>query len=151
MKINDIINETRKNPELNTKENAYDFLLNEAPVPKPLDNDIEDAIEHADTEGNGWDRTDFHLEYEGYMPVDDISQYDDIDGWLEVHDEEDLEDFRDGKFMNLENEPAPIIVVVYPDEGGCHEEIGDGRGRVNYANATGTRLHVYKLTHKSCM
>ena len=66
MKINDIINETRKNPELNTKENAYDFLLKEAPVPKPLDNDIEDAIEHADTEGNGWDRTDFHLEYEGY-------------------------------------------------------------------------------------
>lgn len=125
--------------------------LFESKIPKPLDRDIDDAIEHADHAGNGWDRTDFHIEYEGYLSVDEIRDYEDIDRWLEVFDEDDLEDFRDGAFLKRKNEVSPIIVIVYPeDDGGCHEEIGDGRGRVNYANALGLNLHVYKLTHKSC-
>lgn len=128
----------------------YD-LMNEAPVPKPKDSDIEDAISHADTGGYGWDRTDFHLEYEGYKTVDELYDYDDIDRWLEVYDEDDLEDFRDGKFSNVNEEPNPIIVIVFPEDGGCHEEIGDGRGRVNYANAKGIKLHVYRMIHKDCI
>jgi len=51
----------------------YDLL--EAPVPKPLDNDIEDAIEHADTEGNGWDRTDFHLEKMLDLILNEVYEY----------------------------------------------------------------------------
>lgn len=126
-------------------------LLFENNPPNPVRSDLEDAIGHADIDDRGWKVNDFKIEYEGYLSIDDIRNYDDIDSWIDAHDPEDLEDFRNGKFMNLKKEPNPIIVIVTPEDGGCHEQVGDGRGRVNYANATDSKLHVYKMTHKNCV
>ena len=91
---------------------------------------------------------EFSLEYAGYLSVAEIKQFDDMP-WLEVRTPEDLRSFRDGAFEGPAREMPPIIVVTYPAQGALRTEIGDGRGRVNFANAYGARLHVWRLIHRT--
>lgn len=124
--------------------------LIEIAVPKPLEENILDAIEHAST-SKVFVREDFALKYEGVFTVEQLRQFDDIDSWIETDDIDDLDSFRDGSWNAPKHDVPPIIVITTPDEGKCHTQIGDGRGRVNYANVHGMKLHVWHLIHKKCM
>jgi hypothetical protein len=121
-------------------------LLESAPRPKA--SDIRDAITHADYNEEGWTPADFNKEYLGYMTVDEISGYDDIEGWLEVDTVDDLPSYRDGSFPKEVKEMPPVILITAPDEGEMRTQIGDGRGRINYAVAHDIKLHVWHLTYK---
>ena len=92
---------------------------------------------------------DFSRVYEGYLTVDEISQFDDL-RWLQVETPKDLRSFQKGVFRGKPREMPPIIVVTAPKAGTCHTQIGDGRGRVNFAKAHGIRLHVWHVVHKDC-
>ena len=92
---------------------------------------------------------DFSRHYEGYLTVEQIMQFDDL-WWLKVTTPNDLKTFRDGAFSGPAREMPPIVVVTAPVDGVCQTRIGDGRGRVNFARAHGTRLHVWHLVHKDC-
>jgi hypothetical protein len=127
----------------------YHELMTEAGnPPKPDQAHLLDAIEHADSYQEGWTLADFKLRYEGYMTADELQRFDDTAGWLDAHEPDDLVDFRDGAFHNDAQEMPPIVVVTAPDDGRLHTQIGDGRGRVNWANAHGRRLHVWHLIYK---
>jgi len=126
--------------------------LDETKIPKPKPENIKDAIEHAQTYGENWKPSDFKIKYIGFLSPDEIKNYDDISSWVEVETPEDLEDFRSGSFsggpdLNI----PPIIVITAPDEDGCLTQIGDGRGRVNWAIAHNKKLHVYHMVHKDCI
>jgi hypothetical protein len=88
--------------------------------------------------------------YAGYLTVAEIRQFDDL-SWLQVQTPKDLRSFRDGSFQGPAREMPPIVVVTYPVNGLCRTEIRDGRGRVNFANAYGLRLHVWHLIHQTCL
>jgi hypothetical protein len=92
---------------------------------------------------------DFSRHYEGYLTVEQIAQFDDL-RWLQVRSPSDLKTFRGGAFRGPAREMAAIVVVSAPVNGVCLTKIGDGRGRVNFAKAHGTRLHVWHLVHKDC-
>lgn len=124
--------------------------MTETAPPRPLPANIADAIEHADSFGGALKRQDFTLRYEGYLTVGEISIFDDPYGWLEAHEPDDLDDYRQGSFKGEAREMPPIIVITAPDDEGCITQIGDGRGRVNFANAHGLRLHVWHLIHRTC-
>lgn len=138
----------------------YHEIMTEATKPpKPDDKHLLDAIDHADNWQEGWTLKDFTLRYEGYLTVDDIGEFDDTYGWLEAHEPDDLRSFRQGSFAGEPREMPPIVLITAPDEdpddpGGdrirCHTQVGDGRGRVNFANVHGLRLHVWHLIHKKC-
>jgi hypothetical protein len=127
-------------------------LVEASTPPAPRADNIADAIDHADHEGNGWSRKDFSLHYVGLLSVDEIEQYDDVSAWLEVDDEGDIDSFRSGSFAGRPTADAlpPIILITAPDEDTCHTQIGDGRGRVNYAHAMKIKLHVWNLVHRDC-
>jgi hypothetical protein len=93
---------------------------------------------------------DFTRRYEGYLMVDEIRQFDDL-AWMQVRTPEDLISFRHGAFDGPPREMPPIVVATYPANGSVLTEIRDGRGRVNFANAYGLRLHVWRLIHKTCL
>ena len=122
----------------------------EAPPPKPKPSDVLDAIEHADHEGMGWTRKDFTFRYEGYLSVDEIEGFENASGWLEVDEPVDLQTYRGGSFKGEAREMPPIIIVTSPEEESCNTQVGDGRGRVNFANAHGLRLHVWHMIHREC-
>ena len=125
--------------------------LCEAKPPEPTSRDLLDAIDHADHWQLGWQLSDFELRYLGYLSVDEIGEYDDLGSWPDVETPDDLQSFRGGKFVNAPHLIAsPIIIITAPDEGECHTQVGDGRGRVNYAIAHGIRLHTWHLIHKEC-
>jgi hypothetical protein len=92
---------------------------------------------------------DFARHYEGYLTVEQIAQFDDL-SWLQVRTRNDLRTFRGGAFRGPAREIPPIVVVTAPVNGVCRTAIGDGRGRVNFAKAHGTRLHVWHLVHRDC-
>jgi hypothetical protein len=92
---------------------------------------------------------DFVPRYEGYLTVADIRRFDDM-WWLQVQSPRDLLSFRAGAFQGAPREMPPIIVVTYPLDGTRRTEIRDGRGRVNFANAYGLRLHVWHVIHRNC-
>lgn len=121
--------------------------------PKPVMDNMADAIDHADIYGDaGWSMDDFRTEYVGYLTVRELSQFDDIDSWIEVSGQDDLDGFRQGEWnQSPDIEFPPVIVITAPDpDGGCMTQIGDGRGRVNFANAHGLRVHVYHMIHQNC-
>lgn len=129
----------------------YRDLVSESSPPKPLFRDLQDALEHASNSNDTLVMDDFTVSYIGYLTVDELHQYDDIDAWLEVDTLDDLEDFRNGFFSDMKKHVAPIVVIKYPDEDTCREEIGDGRGRINYAHVTGIKLHTYVMVHRDCI
>lgn len=128
--------------------------LTESP-PKPKLKDLEDALEHTEDvyydsmEGKTLD--DFDLEYVGLLPVSRLREYADLSSWMErIDDEDEMRSFRGDKWFERmegfykENKIPPIIVV----EGDDFVDIGDGRGRVTYANWKNIPLHVWKLKLK---
>ena len=117
-------------------------------LPEPLPENLLDALGPLVLE-HGLHTRDFSRHYEGYLTVDEITHFDDLT-WIQVAVPGDLRSFRDGKFEWRAREMPPIIVVTAPKSGVCHTQIGDGRGRVNFARAHGIRLHVWHLVHKDC-
>jgi hypothetical protein len=116
--------------------------------PEPLPDNLLDAIGPLVLE-HGLRARDFSRHYEGYLTVEEIKQFDDL-SWMQVTSPEDLRSFRDGAFQGKPREMPPIIVVTAPKAGACHTQIGDGRGRVNFAKAHDIHLHVWHLVHKDC-
>ena len=116
--------------------------------PEPLPQNLLDAVGPLVLE-HGLRPRDFSRHYEGYLTVDEISQFDDLT-WIQVTVPGDLRSFRGGEFQWKAREMPPIIVVTAPKAGVCHTQIADGRGRVNFARAHGIRLHVWHLVHKDC-
>lgn len=123
------------------------ILETDSPL-QPKREDMLDAIQHADHEGHGWTLNDFRLKYEGYLTVEELWHFDDLTGWLESSEPEDMETFRKGSFSGEAREMPPIIVITAPDEGRPYTQIGDGRGRVNFAAAHNMRLHVWHMIFK---
>lgn len=124
----------------------------------PSIEDRHDAIEHASqTFGEDLDIDDFILSYLGMKSVDDLYEYDDLSGWLElqyepmadIDDNGELEYFRGEEWAERAREwfdaggLPPVIVVELPDG---HTLIGDGRGRINVANMFGMKVPTYMLS-----
>lgn len=127
---------------------------------RPSDNDLEAAIDHADTMDNkGWTIGDFDLAYLGELDVKDLSAYDDLSSWLELmpaaspeEANEELVGFRGKEWAEraqawLQSGIPPIVVIDTPiiDEGGG-TMVGDGRGRVNFASLMRKKIPVWKMT-----
>jgi hypothetical protein len=122
-------------------------------VPQPDPVHMRDAIQHADWSDAGWTETDFTLRYLGLLSADDIEEFDDFSSWVDVENPADLEGFRGGSFAKASRnaQMPPIIIITAPDEGECHTQIGDGRGRVNWAVAHNAKLHAWHMIHKDCL
>ena len=130
--------------------NLLDGTLWEGQIPEPLNNHLQDAIKHVDVYDNGWSFNDFEITYVGFLSVKEISQYDDISSWIEVAEPDDLTTFRNGDWdQSPDISLPPVIVITAPDEGSNHTQLGDGRGRVNFAVAHDLRLHTYHMIFKS--
>jgi len=131
---------------------------------QPSHQDLVDAIEHADEiwGQDGWILEDFDLEDLGDIPLEDVYQYDDVVGWLELSPEDfegmtdqekiqELSGFRGKAWANraigwLTNGIPPIIIVE-DDRGST--VLGDGRGRFNFAVAMNIpKIHAFKLSLK---
>lgn len=134
---------------------------------KPSQKDLEDAIAHADTYGySGWAIRHFNLEFLGNLSVKELSGHDDFSSWVDLDPSdfaglsqqekvEQLADFRGPEWAErasrwLKTGIPPIVVISTPDpeDGIEHTQIGDGRGRVNFAIAFGLKLPTWKLTYK---
>jgi hypothetical protein len=136
--------------------------------PKPKQEDMQDALEMVresyPEEMEDKELEDFDLEYLGLLSVADIGHYADLSSWMEEFDEDDVEgmkSFRGEEWFNrmenfakndtiplenfAKNDTIPPIIVV---EGKTFTDVGDGRGRVTYANWKNIPLHVYKLKVK---
>ena len=90
----------------------------------------------------------YELEYIGYLHVNELEEFADLSSWMEeIEDKEDMINFRGKewfnrmtKFEKLDKIP-PILVI----EGDDFVDIGDGRGRVTYANYRNIPIHVWKI------
>lgn len=135
----------------------YKILFESGSPPKPKEADMLDALEMVresyPEEMEGKELEDFNLEYIGNLSVNEIGQYADLSSWMEEFEEDDVEGikkFRGAEWFNrmenfFTNNTIPPIIVV---EGETFTDIGDGRGRVTYANWKGIPLHVWKLKVK---
>ena len=118
--------------------------------------DLLDAIQHADIYGDqGWTLKDFEIKDLGEIPISELHKYDDLFSWVEIEEGEyddlstedklnELNEFRGTDWTNkarlwLENGIPPIIIISAPvvSEHELYTQVGDGRGRVNFANAMG--------------
>lgn len=130
---------------INSLSRAKRFLRKHS-TPVPSQKDLEDAISHADIYGDqGWTVSDFDLKFLGFLSLNDLRQYDDIDSWLDLLPEdnkEELDSFRGSqwaerakKWLDEEKIP-PVIIITAPivSEYELHTQIGDGRGRINLAS-----------------
>ena len=94
---------------------------------------------------------DFDLTYIGKLAVSELEKYADLSSWMErIDDEDDMRSFRGDKWFErmegfYKSDSIPPIVIV---EGDSFLDIGDGRGRVTYANWKGIQLYVWKLKLK---
>jgi hypothetical protein len=129
---------------------------------KPSARDLQDAIEHvSDFSDQPLALRDFNLSFLGVLSVDDLRQYDDIDAWLDL-DSAGFEGMDTTEKLNALNtfrgkawaqraaqwiaqgSIPPVVVVTTSDI----TTIGDGRGRVNIANALGLRVPTWELKQK---
>jgi hypothetical protein len=116
--------------------------------------DLQDAIEHADIYGDqGWTIQDFDIKYLGEISLDDLHQYDDLFSWVDIEKGEfagmsieerlaELASFRGPQWAErakqwLRTGIPPIVIISAPvvTEHELYTQIGDGRGRVNFAHA----------------
>lgn len=133
------------------------ILFESVQPPEPKQADMLDALEMVresyPEEMENKELEDFDLTYLGKLFVDEIGQYADLSSWMEEFDKDDVEGmkkFRGEKWFDrmedfVANNTMPPIIVV---EGDGFVDVGDGRGRVTYANWKGIPLHVYKLKVK---
>jgi hypothetical protein len=121
---------------------------------RPSDRDIRDAIEtSSDFEEFPRDAlpSEFTLTHLGAMPVSKLSRYTDLSSWAEeIDDEEEMVRFRGREWYRRmrafdEAGTIPPIIVV---QGKSFAELGDGRGRVTYAQWRGIPLDVWMLKHR---
>lgn len=123
--------------------------------------DLEDAIKHADVYGDqGWTVEDFDVEDLGKISLRKLREFDGVDAWLDVSAEdfkglstedrlEQLKSFRGPQWAEraakwVKDGVPPIVVIEAPTESDAtdvpmHVQIGDGRGRVNFAVALGLK------------
>lgn len=129
----------------------------------PLECDLLAAIEHA-SESDDWALDDFNLHFEGCLSVDELYKFDDVDAWLELSAEEfegeplqakkdALTAFRGKAWANmamnwLRTGVPPVVVITATCDEGATTQIGDGRGRVNFAAIMGLKLPVWHLVFK---
>lgn len=122
-------------------------------IPEPRREDINDALEM--TIESYYEHVkrmssiqNYELEYIGYLHVNELEEFADLSSWMEeIEDKEDMINFRGKewfnrmtKFEKLDKIP-PILVI----EGDDFVDIGDGRGRVTYANYRNIPIHVWKI------
>jgi hypothetical protein len=129
-------------------ENWREYL-NEGGV---SEKDLYDAIEHADIYGDQkWTLEDFDIEYLGELTPEQLEYYDDLSSWVEVdEEEEDIESYRGKEWADRakkwkESGIPPIVIISAPEEGKLHTQIGDGRGRVNFAVAHQMSVPAYHM------
>ena len=136
--------------------NLSEILFEGGSIPKPSRDDLYDAIEMAKESypeelENIESLSYFDLTYLGKLDVSELREYADLSSWMErIDDEDDMRSFRGDKWFErmeefYESDRIPPIVIV---EGDGFLDIGDGRGRVTYANWRGIPLHVWKLKVK---
>jgi hypothetical protein len=129
---------------------AFDVAV-KTPSSKDIDDALEMAAESYPEEMKGKTVDDFDIEYLGELSVEQLGEYADLSSWLEsIDDEDEMRSFRGDKWFErmerfYENGLIPPIVIV---EGESFVDIGDGRGRVNYANWKGIPLKAWKLKLK---
>ena len=130
--------------------------------------DMEDAIEHADIYGDqGWTIDDFNVKSLGELPLARIRRMEDWSSWIDVDPSDfegmsteerlaELESFRGAAWAKraaswLKDGVPPIIVISAPmeSEDSLYQQIGDGRGRINFALAMGLKkLPVIQMVMK---
>ena len=135
---------------------------------KPSRRDLLNAVEHASVSSSEEDFSleDFDLEYLGNLTRDELSYYDSFSGWLDIEEGDFSDATEEERFDELEHfrgeewakrallwletgKIPPIVVITYPSDDSFMTEIGDGRGRVNFANLFDIeRLEVWHLKHK---
>ena len=126
---------------------------------RPVLKDLYDAIDHALGPDNLYYLDDFTLSYRGKLEVDDLWDYDDLFGWLETDegDPSSLDYYRGTEWEEMSRKwlkegIPPIVVITAPDpyeeDGSVMTQIGDGRGRVNFANAYAMKIPVWHLEIK---
>ncbi|MDQ5977444.1 MAG: hypothetical protein QG602_416 [Verrucomicrobiota bacterium] len=126
--------------------------------PRASTRDMLDAIEHADVEGDQeWTLDDFNVLPMGPQPMSRVLSYDDSAAWLDVDPRDfdglspeerlaELASFRGPEWAAraaqwVANGVPPIVVIDAPvgDPEHLYQQIGDGRGRVNFALAMGLK------------
>lgn len=117
---------------------------------KPSKKDIIDAIEHA-SEIFDIKKEKFQnakIKFIGNLSVKEIGQYDDLSSWLELSpdDYDDYESYRgkdwEQKSKQWNTEGIPPVVVVTTPQGSI---VGDGRGRINFANMRNFKIPTWEL------
>ena len=122
-------------------------------IPEPRREDINDALEM--TIESYYEHVkrmssiqNYELEYIGYLHVNELEEFADLSSWMEeIEDKEDMINFRGKEWFNRmvkfdkENKIPPIVVI----EGDDFVDIGDGRGRITYANYRNIPIHVWKI------
>lgn len=139
---------------------APDVRQNPAPPkPRAREADMLDAIQHADLNGDqGWTLDDFQIIPLGEVPLSRVRSYEDWGAWIDVDPADfkglstegrlvELASFRGSKWADraagwLKHGVPPIVVIDAPVvvvDYELHRQIGDGRGRVNFALAMGLK------------
>jgi predicted SprT family Zn-dependent metalloprotease len=148
-----VIQLVRENPTADLRSNP-DVRR---PRPRAREEDMLDAIQHADVYGDqGWTLDDFTILPMGEVPLSRVLGYEDC-AWIDVDPEDfagmsaeerltELSSFRGPKWAAraaewLSEGVPPIVVIDAPvvDEAHLYRQIGDGRGRVNFALAMGLK------------
>lgn len=119
---------------------------------KPSKRDLLDALDHASSVLNDDEQLSldqFELKFLGNLSVDQLKNYDDIDPWLDLSsdDKGDYSSFRGSEWQqrskSWQSQGIPPIVIVSTANGTV---VGDGRGRINYANMMGMKVPTWELS-----
>jgi len=119
---------------------------------KPSEEDLYDALEHASSVLNDDQplRLDqFKLKFLGNLSIKQLSHYDDISSWLDLtsDDKGDYTSFRgpewSARAKTWASKGIPPVVIVSTANGTV---VGDGRGRINYANMMGVKVPTWELS-----
>lgn len=119
---------------------------------KPSKRDLLDALDHASSVLNDdqpLSLDEFELNFIGLLSVGELKNYDDVDPWLDLSpdDKGDYGSFRGPEWEERSKTWAaqgiPPIVIVSTANGTV---VGDGRGRINYANMMGMKVPTWELS-----
>lgn len=117
---------------------------------QPSKQDILDAINHAsevfDIEKQKFNKT--KLRFLGNLSLIELNKYDDLNSWLELSpdDSNNYASYRGhdweerSKKWNIEG--IPPVIIVTSSKGSV---VGDGRGRINFANMHNLKVPTWEL------